>query len=469
VAVGTNTDSITFTSNSLAPTAGSWVGIYLNGGNDSSSIFNYCNFRYANTAIRNNQGVMDVLTIKNSCFSFNMTGLKDNGRIMRIDSCNFKYNNYGLFDIVNSTISNCTISKNQIGFDSNNPCSGCGNTINECIVDSNQIGLRGLIPYTAINNCKIRYNHYGVIFNYSKNISLKGSQVDSNTVAGITIGAGDISIDSCQIRYNSVGIIDSGGTSQNIITRNVIEYNFLGIKLGTANDDIHCNKICNNTSYDLKSMTSNKINIPNNYWCTQDSASIQTIIFDGQDSINLGLVNFMPPDTMECYSCSQILIGYTATPADFPQQNGTATVYPTNGHPPYTYSWSTSPIQNTQTAKGLGVGDYTICVTDSMGMGCADCIVISIFDSNALYVNEVFPDNSFSFFPNPASNHLIVALKTNTPETEIKIFNITGELEYSSTTTECQVDIDVSNLASGVHIIQIATGDKLSRQKLIKK
>jgi gliding motility-associated-like protein len=52
--------------------------------------------------------------------------------------------------------------------------------------------------------------------------------------------------------------------------------------------------------------------------------------------------------------------------------NGAATVNATGGTEPYTYSWNTSPVQNTQNATGLSVGTYTVTVTDFNG-----CISIS--------------------------------------------------------------------------------------------
>ncbi len=46
--------------------------------------------------------------------------------------------------------------------------------------------------------------------------------------------------------------------------------------------------------------------------------------------------------------------------------NGTASSNPVGGATPYTYSWSTSPQQTTQTATGLSAGiTYTVIVTDS--------------------------------------------------------------------------------------------------------
>ncbi len=53
--------------------------------------------------------------------------------------------------------------------------------------------------------------------------------------------------------------------------------------------------------------------------------------------------------------------------------------------------------------------------------------------------------------------------------TDIKIFNMLGELEYSYTETKQNADLDVSGLARGLHIIQIVMDDKISRQKFVKK
>lgn len=47
--------------------------------------------------------------------------------------------------------------------------------------------------------------------------------------------------------------------------------------------------------------------------------------------------------------------------------NGTATVSATGGTPGYSYSWNTTPVQNTATATGLAAGNYIVTVTDSKG------------------------------------------------------------------------------------------------------
>ena len=61
----------------------------------------------------------------------------------------------------------------------------------------------------------------------------------------------------------------------------------------------------------------------------------------------------------------------------FGDSNGTAAVFPSGGTPPYTYSWSTSPIQTTQTATGLSAGLYYVIITDAAGCSKTACVKIT--------------------------------------------------------------------------------------------
>ncbi len=64
--------------------------------------------------------------------------------------------------------------------------------------------------------------------------------------------------------------------------------------------------------------------------------------------------------------------------------NGTATVTPSGGTEPYSYSWNTNPVQTTQTAVGLTAGTYTATVTDAQG--CFETIDVTIIDLNSMLV-----------------------------------------------------------------------------------
>ncbi|MBS1775960.1 MAG: gliding motility-associated C-terminal domain-containing protein [Bacteroidetes bacterium] len=57
--------------------------------------------------------------------------------------------------------------------------------------------------------------------------------------------------------------------------------------------------------------------------------------------------------------------------------NGSATALPSLGHKPYTYTWNTTPVQNTATATGLTAGTYTVTITDSLGCSKTNSVTIT--------------------------------------------------------------------------------------------
>jgi gliding motility-associated-like protein len=61
---------------------------------------------------------------------------------------------------------------------------------------------------------------------------------------------------------------------------------------------------------------------------------------------------------------------------------GSATATPAGGTAPYTYSWSTTPVQSTAAAAGLTAGSYTVTVTDSQG--CTVTGTVAIAEPSAL-------------------------------------------------------------------------------------
>lgn len=294
IAIGTSTDSITFTSNDPSPTPGNYTGIYLNlyGGDSISTTFYYCNFLYADNGIHADQDNNDTLFIKNSNFNFNNTGLYNGDAV--IDSCNFTHNTqYGISG-GDEIINHCNISYNSTGI------YNSYTMINNSFISYNQTGIDKQW-YGTINNCIISHNQTG-INSHDGRFVIKYSNIDSNNVAGIHddgMGGPD-SVMCCQIKYNGIGISIS---SWYIVTQNVIEYDSIGIRIyGYEHDSsIYCNRICNNSAYDLEYFGTNNIMLPNNYWCTTDSASTETVIYDGYDDISYGLVSFMPIDTLQCY------------------------------------------------------------------------------------------------------------------------------------------------------------------------
>jgi len=69
-------------------------------------------------------------------------------------------------------------------------------------------------------------------------------------------------------------------------------------------------------------------------------------------------------------STAPVLSTGTVNPASCGQTDGSASVSVTGGTAPYTYSWSQNPGLDNPNATGLGVGSYSVTVTDANG--CTD-------------------------------------------------------------------------------------------------
>ncbi|MBI1288160.1 MAG: T9SS type B sorting domain-containing protein [Flavobacteriales bacterium] len=74
----------------------------------------------------------------------------------------------------------------------------------------------------------------------------------------------------------------------------------------------------------------------------------------------------------------QVSATTSSTDASCAGDDGTATVTPSGGVTPYTYSWSTNPPQSTQTATGLAAGNYDVTVTDATGCTHTETVTVNL-------------------------------------------------------------------------------------------
>jgi hypothetical protein len=287
IAIGTSIDSITFTSDSVAPSRGIWSSIFINP-NSTNKLqkFIYCNFSYADNAIQKEGS--DSLLIKHSSFKYNNAGIGNNthnfiGQV-QIDSSVFKFNGCGIGSfytnpygtrVFSSIIANSDFSNNQ------------------------QAGA--IIGYSSVINCTLNSNQTGIFENDGNNM-IKNCIINSNSAQGYySFESNFDTIINCQIMYNNIGIFDNTNApySGNVITKNTIENNSIGIKLFHTADTIYCNTICSNSVHDLQYIgTSNTHGVIHNNWCTSDSTSTEMVIYDGFDNTSYGLVFFMPNDSL---------------------------------------------------------------------------------------------------------------------------------------------------------------------------
>ena len=103
------------------------------------------------------------------------------------------------------------------------------------------------------------------------------------------------------------------------------------------------------------------------------------------NGLAVGSYNVTIYDATGCSTPVTIVVGGAATPAVTATStqtgctvvNGTATANPSGGNGAYTYSWNTTPVQNTQTANNLPAGTYIITVTDANSCTAQTSVVVS--------------------------------------------------------------------------------------------
>ncbi len=88
----------------------------------------------------------------------------------------------------------------------------------------------------------------------------------------------------------------------------------------------------------------------------------------------------------------------SVTDANQGQSNGSATVTASSGTPPYTYAWSTTPQQTTETATGLPPGTYTVTVTDANT--CIDIATAVVNELPAAIIIDIMYSDAYCGEPN---------------------------------------------------------------------
>ncbi len=91
-------------------------------------------------------------------------------------------------------------------------------------------------------------------------------------------------------------------------------------------------------------------------------------------------------------------------------------------------------------------------------------------ETSALGMIENFNASLINLSPNPATNHLTIALGTETTKVQVSIADMTGKVIYRTTATDTQkVDINTSDLQEGIYIVQIQAEDVIVKKKLVVK
>jgi hypothetical protein len=153
---------------------------------------------------------------------------------------------------------------------------------------------------------------------------------------------------------------------------------------------------------------------------------------------SLGVWSLYEGRTFKIKTCS-ITASATATNTScFGGNNGTARAIPGGGTAPYTYSWSTVPVQTKDTAVNLLAGSYTVTVTDSSG--CPATAVVSVGHPAAIAVTATVVGTTC----NQANGQALVSASGGT-----------GAFLYSWSTTPSQSTVSVGGLPAGAIYVKV--------------
>jgi PKD repeat protein len=158
------------------------------------------------------------------------------------------------------------------------------------------------------------------------------------------------------------------------------------------------------------------------------------------------------------------------------------------GQDPYTYLWDfgdgvTSTLQfPTHTYAIPDIYNVCLTITDSQGSPCTSTYCdtvdaramdpmhqINVFNPNGVGIDEN-GSTSFSLFPNPVSDYLVLNTAENFQENiMVSIYTIAGQLIESKRYQHGTVMMDVSGISDGVYFIKIEDNVKSATRKFIKK
>ncbi|MGQ0827457.1 MAG: gliding motility-associated C-terminal domain-containing protein [Bacteroidota bacterium] len=176
-------------------------------------------------------------------------------------------------------------------------------------------------------------------------------------------------------------------------------------------------------------------------WCNGQTTSAATAIPAGTCTVTITDANLCSvTDSVDIIFPTPLSLTQLTSNATCSSNNGSAIVSPSGGQPGYTYSWSTSPGQTTQTATGLSAGTYTVIVTDNAG--CTSALTNVVVNQTG--ANITATTNSANAICNQNNGTASVTASGGTPA-----------YTYSWNTSPVQTTQTATGLSAGTYTVVI--------------
>ncbi|MEZ4800697.1 MAG: T9SS type A sorting domain-containing protein [Flavobacteriales bacterium] len=150
--------------------------------------------------------------------------------------------------------------------------------------------------------------------------------------------------------------------------------------------------------------------------------------------------------------------------------DGFVNVTVTGGTPDYVYTWSDGQgfTSGDEDLAGVGVGTYTLSVTDANG-----CSVDMTASATITGINEIVDGVSFTINPNPTNGKFFLNVQgLSGQKLTYKVLDTTGRLiaskELGNNSGNRMEQVDVTGVAAGVYYVQLIVGENVGTIKLVK-
>ncbi len=184
------------------------------------------------------------------------------------------------------------------------------------------------------------------------------------------------------------------------------------------------------------------------YTYSWDTTPVQTTVT--ATALSTGTYNVTVTDARSCTATASVTISQPAAALSvsssqvnvlcFGNSTGSATAIPAGGTGPYTYTWSTTPVQSTATATGLIAGPYTVTVNDSKSCIAATTVIITQ------------PAASLTATTTQAN---VLCFGGSTGSATVTPAGGTGPYTYSWNTSPVQITATASGLSAGSYTVSI--------------
>lgn len=141
--------------------------------------------------------------------------------------------------------------------------------------------------------------------------------------------------------------------------------------------------------------------------------------------------------------------------------DGSVTIYPTGGTPPYSYSLGGTPQSGSQ-FDNLSSGQYTSTLTDANG-----CVNTISFYLNSTVGEVEISSSSWLLYPNPTEGYLTLIGNELLHDVQIYVFDTKGQLLIEQATNDSTFSFGLPEVA-GIYLVEVRVDDEVQVYRIVK-